>query len=191
MKVVGLTGGIGSGKSTVARMFEELGIPVYYADDRAKLLMNSSPALKKEIVTLFGENAYDNGHLNRPFIAGIVFRNKDKLNKLNSLVHPEVKKDFAGWIKDQKGPYVIQENPLIFEKDQAEQFDLVLTVIAPTAVKLKRIMDRDHLTEAQVMERMDNQLDDEVKMKGSDFVIDNQTLENTKLQVKNIHQQLV
>ena len=122
MKVVGLTGGIGSGKTTVAAMFKALGIPVYNADKEAKNLMNTSDSLKKGVVKLFGERAYKKGSLNREYIAGIVFNDKKKLKALNELVHPLVRSHFLNWIDAQKAPYVIQENPLIFEKNDQNLF---------------------------------------------------------------------
>jgi len=191
MKIIGLTGGIGSGKSTVAKMFQDLGIPIYNADREAKNLMNTSLALKSSIKALFGEDAYEKGELNRAYVAEIVFKDKQRLEALNQLVHPRVKEDFSRWVALQNAPYVIQENPLIFEKGQQDLFDLVITVTAKKEVRIKRVMDRDGLSEVQVQERMRNQLDDNYKIENSDFVIVNQTLENTRVQVKKIHQQLL
>ena len=191
MKVIGLTGGIGSGKSTVARMFELLNVPVYYADQEAKRLMTSSATLKLGIVQLFGEKAYVNHKLNRKYIADVVFRDKVKLQALNALVHPEVRKDFLQWVDLQQAPYVIQENPLIFEKNDQELFDKVIIVTADKELKIQRIIDRDGLSKDQVLDRMANQLDDAEKTELADFVIDNETLENTKIQVNRIHHQLI
>ena len=191
MKVVGLTGGIGSGKSTVAGMFKALSIPVYNADMEAKNLMNTSDSLKKGILKLFGEKAYKKGSLNREYIAGIVFKDKEKLKALNELVHPLVRSHFLSWLDMQSAPYVIQENPLIFEKNDQNLFDYVITVTAKKEDKIQRVMDRDGIGESQVLERMDNQLDDSLKIAGSDFVIYNESLENTRKQVNDIHQQLL
>lgn len=191
MKVVGLTGGIGSGKSTVAGMFKALSIPVYNADMEAKNLMNTSDSLKKGILKLFGEKAYKKGSLNREYIAGIVFKDKEKLKALNELVHPLVRSHFLSWLDMQSAPYVIQENPLIFEKNDQNLFDYVITVTAKKEDKIQRVMDRDGVGESQVLERMDNQLDDSLKIAGSDFVIVNETLQNTRKQVNDIHQQLL
>lgn len=191
MKVVGLTGGIGSGKSTVAGMFKALSIPVYNADMEAKNLMNTSDSLKKGILKLFGEKAYKKGSLNREYIAGIVFKDKEKLKALNELVHPLVRSHFLSWLDMQSAPYVIQENPLIFEKNDQNLFDYVITVTAKKEDKIQRVMDRDGIGESQVLERMDNQLDDSLKIAGSDFVIVNETLQNTRKQVNDIHQQLL
>jgi len=191
LKVIGLTGGIGSGKSTVARMFELLNVPVYYADLEAKNLMNSAVSLKLGIVQLFGEKAYANNLLNRGYIADIVFRDKEKLQALNALVHPEVRKHFLDWVDSQIGPYVIQENPLIFEKNDQHLFDKVISVTADKKIRIQRVIDRDGLSKEQVCDRMANQLDDTSKTELADFVIYNETLENTKIQVNDIHQQLL
>lgn len=191
MKVVGLTGGIGSGKSTVAHMFEELHIPVYYADQRAKELMSNSGELKEKITELFGPRAYQNQELNRRFIASLVFTDKKKLQALNELVHPVVRDDFSRWLDRQNGPYVIQENPLIFEKGQQDLFDIVIAVTADHEVRIKRVMDRDGVSRQQVLDRMQNQLEESYKSKRSDFIIDNQTLVNTRLQVQKIHKHLL
>ena len=191
MKVIGLTGGIGSGKSTVARMFELLNVPVYYADLEAKNLMNSAVTLKLGIARLFGEKAFVNNELNRAYIADIVFKDKEKLQALNALVHPEVRKHFLDWVDSQIGPYVIQENPLIFEKKDQHLFDKVITVTAEKEARIQRVFDRDGLTKDQVLRRMGSQLDDTSKIELADFVIYNDILENTKTQVNDIHQQLL
>ena len=190
LKVIGLTGGIGSGKSTVARMFELLNVPVYYADSEAKKLMNGAEILKIGITQLFGEKAYINNELNRGYIADTVFKDKEKLQALNALVHPEVRKHFLEWVDSQKAPYVIQENPLIFEKNDQHLFDMVITVTADKEVRIQRVIDRDGLTAEQVYDRMANQLDDTSKTELADFVIYNENLEHTKTQVDDIHQQL-
>lgn len=191
MKVVGLTGGIGSGKSTVAKMFQALGVPVYVADTEAKKLMNSSTELKSGIIELFGDQAYIDGELNRGYIASIVFSNKTKLDHLNQLVHPAVHVHFSEWIKQQQSPYIIQENALIFEKNAQGEFDKVITVSADKKNRIQRVMARDGITEMQVLERMNNQLDEEVKISGADYVILNNSLEDTQKLVQGIHQELL
>ena len=191
LKVIGLTGGIGSGKSTAARMFESLNVPIYNADKEAKNLMNKDASLKSGIKQLFGEKAYLNNKLNREFIADIVFKNKDMLQTLNSLVHPEVRKHFLAWVASQSSSYVIQENPLIFEKNDQHLFDKVILVTADKQLRINRVMDRDNVTEVQVLERMFNQLNDELKTKLADFVIYNDTIENMKIQVLEIHHLLI
>lgn len=191
LKVVGLTGGIGSGKTTVAGMFKDLGIPVYNADREAKNLMNTSDPLKKGIRALFGEKAFTKEGLNREFIAAIVFNDKEKLEALNELVHPLVRSHFLSWMDAQSAAYVIQENPLIFEKNSQSLFDYIITVTAKKEDKIKRVMARDRIDESQVLGRMNNQLDDSLKIKGADFVIYNESLKKTRAQVKDIHQQLL
>ena len=189
--IVGLTGGIGSGKSTVARFFMQLGVPVYFADLEAKKLMHTSLELKKRIIELFGDMAYKKEILNSSFIAEIVFKDQRKLQRLNEIVHPAVKEDFEHWVQLQKTPYVIQENPLIFEKQSVGDFDAVITVTAPKQSRIQRVIDRDGLTENQILDRMSNQMDDQVKVKGADFVIHNEVLEDTLDQTTRIHQQLL
>ncbi len=191
MKTVGLTGGIGSGKTTIAKMFEELGVPLYFADDEAKKLMNSNDKIQKKLIDLFGKETYKNGELNREFIAGIVFNDKDKLNKINSIVHPEVEKHFKNWVEDQNSKYVIQENAIIFESGAQDRFNYIITVTAPVDVKIDRVRKRDHISKEKVLERMNNQLDDDYKMKNSFFVINNLILEDSKKEVNKIHKFLL
>ena len=191
MKIIGLSGGIGSGKTTVAKMFEALGIPVYYADDEAKELMQNSDVLRAKIMKLLGEKAYNNDGLNRPYIAQIVFRDKTKLNELNALVHPIVENLFKNWVKLQDSSYVLQENALIFENKKQSSFDAVITVTAPLQKRLERVIKRDGVTEQQVIERIENQLNDAFKIEHATFVIHNTTLDKCKDQVNQIHKQLL
>ena len=191
MKIIGLTGGIGSGKSTVARMFESLGVPVYYADDEAKKLMNSSNSLQLKIQKLLGKKAFIQGVLDREFVAKIVFRDKEKLKALNELVHPEVRNHFLTWVDSQNASYVIQENPLIYEQEQQDVFDKVIVVDTEKETRVKRVMSRDSISEKQVLERIANQLDDAEKRNAADYVIHNKTLEKTREQVRRIHEELM
>ncbi len=191
MKIIGLTGGIGSGKTTAAKMFEALGVPVYYADSEARILMQSSADLRKAIIKLLGEKAYNNDGLNRPYIAQIVFRDKTKLNELNALVHPVVENHFKNWVKLQNSRYVVQENALIFENMKQSSFDAIITVTAPLEKRLERVIIRDGVTEQQVVERIENQLNDEFKIEQATFVIHNIALDKCKDQVNQIHKQLL
>ena len=191
MKIIGLTGGIGSGKTTAAKMFEALGVPVYYADSEARMLMQSSAGLKEEIIKLLGEKAYNNDGLNRSYIAQIVFRDKTKLNELNTLVHPVVENHFKNWVKLQNSRYVVQENALIFENMKQSSFDAIITVTAPLEKRLERVIKRDGVTEQQVVERIENQLNNEIKIEKATFVIQNITLDKCKDQVNHIHKQLL
>lgn len=190
MITVGLTGGIGSGKSTIAKMFEDLGVAVYYADDEAKKLMNTSPQIKKKLIEVFGEKAYENGILNRSFLADIVFNDKEKLQQINAIVHPEVDQHFKNWVTYQKGDFVIQENAILFENGMQHKFDYIITVIAPKNVKIKRVIKRDKVNRQQIISRMNNQLDDDEKIKKSNFIINNINLSQSKDQVKEIFMEL-
>ena len=173
MLKVGLTGGIGSGKTTVARIFEVLGIPVYYADDAARMLMNTNEELKAAIIKNFGKETYPDGELDRKYLASIVFNNKEKLELLNSLTHPVTIADAGLWINRQTSPYIIKEAALLFESGAAERLDYVIGVYAPQHIRVKRVMDRDGLPAEEVMKRISRQIDEEMKMKLCDFVITN------------------
>ncbi|WP_076501296.1 dephospho-CoA kinase [Belliella pelovolcani] len=191
--LVGITGGIGSGKSTVAQIFSILGIPVYHADDRAKWLMTNDTGLKTKILEVFGEKSYsDKGELNRTFLASEVFGNIEKTQLINSLVHPVVKADFEAWALDQKSAYVLKEAALLFETGSAEELDFVITVSSPLRVRINRILLRDpHRNEEQINAIIDQQLPDEEKIKRSDFVVKN--VDNKLLipQVLGIHQKIL
>lgn len=170
---IGLTGGIGSGKTTVAKIFESLHIPVYYADDAAKKLMNTNEELKASIIQHFGKESYQNGELDRKHLAGIVFNDKEKLALLNSLTHPITIQDAEDWMNKQTTPYVIKEAALLFESGAAEKLDYIVGVYAPQHIRVKRVMDRDNLPIEEVMKRITRQIDEEMKMKLCDFIITN------------------
>lgn len=191
MIVVGLTGGIGSGKTTVAEKFKALGIPIYIADIEAKKLMNSSKIIKRKLKNIFGEEAYINDELNRPFIAREIFNNKDLLNKMNAIVHPKVRRHFERWLNKQTSLYVIKESAILFENNLQEQCDFTILVTAPKDVRISRLLDRDNTTIEKIEAIMRTQLSDEEKIKLSDFVITNTTLENTYEQVETIHKKLL
>ena len=189
--IVGLTGGIGSGKTTVAKQFKKLGIPVYIADEEAKKLMNKSKIIKRKLVELFGEDAYLNGKLNRPFIANIIFNNKKILEKMNAIVHPRVAKHFKKWVLKQESPYVIKEVAILFENGGYKACDYVITVVAPKDLRIKRLLERDDTSKEKIQSIMKNQWTDDEKAKLSHYVIDNVNLDNTKTQVLQIHQDLL
>lgn len=170
---VGLTGGIGSGKTTVSRVFISLGIPVYYADDRARLLMNTDDTLKAAIINHFGEESYRDNTLNRKYLASVVFNDKDKLNLLNSITHPATIRDAEEWMEKQTTPYTVKEAALLFESGAAEKLDYVIGIYAPQHLRVKRVMKRDNLPIEEVMKRISRQIDEEMKMKLCDFVITN------------------
>ena len=191
MKIIGLTGGIGSGKTTVAKMFKSLGVPVYIADTEAKQLMNTSALLRQKLTDLFGEEAYTKDGLNRPFIASKVFNDKALLEKMNAIVHPEVGKHFQDWLKQQDAVYVIKEAAIIFEENMQAQYDKVILVTADKQERIKRILKRDDTTHQKINAIMANQMDDSEKMKLADYVLENVDLEKTKDQVKQLHEILV
>ena len=191
MTIVGLTGGIGSGKTTVAKMFNTLGIPTYIADDEAKKLMNRSKVIKRKLIALFGENTYINNELNRPFIASVIYSDKHYLNKMNAIVHPKVAKHFLRWLNKQKAAYVLKESAILFETNGHKQCDFVVLVTASKDMKIKRLLNRDKTNKEKIKAIMDNQLNDDEKEKRSDFIIINTTLEDTKKQVETIHKSLL
>src|SRR5690242_1466236 len=188
---IGLTGGIGSGKSTIAKIFEVLGIPVYYADAANRRLVNEDPQIIKDIIHHFCEGSYTEGKLNRPYIASIVFNNPEKLALLNSLSHPATIEDANKWMKQQSSPYVIKEAALIFESGSAQGLDLVIGVYAPTALRIKRTMDRDKITQEEVKKRMERQINEELKMKLCDHVIINDEQQLVVPQVMALHQKFI
>ncbi|RIV32938.1 dephospho-CoA kinase [Flagellimonas lutimaris] len=191
MMIVGLTGGIGSGKSTVAKMFVELGIPVYDSDMEAKELMVGSSEVKNAITELLGEEAYDNQGLNRPYIADKVFKDPELLEKLNAIVHPAVRKHFLDWVERQESPYVIQETALIFENDAQDKYDYTILVTAPVETRIQRVIDRDNVEGQAVVDRMKNQLDDEQKVDLANFSLKNLELNKTRRKVKELHLKLL
>ncbi len=190
MKIIGLTGGIGSGKSTVADFFSLLGIAIYKADDAAKSMMIADELLISGIKKLFGADAYESGILNRKFIAEQVFSNPELLSQLNALVHPAVKRDFMEWIKIQQSPYIIREAAILFESGSYQDCDKVITVFAPEKERISRVMLRDGLSEAEVIKRIQNQWSDERKIQLSDFVINNYENHLIIPQVMKIHELL-
>lgn len=193
MLKVGITGGMGSGKTTVARMFEVLGVPVYYADDAGKRLMQTDPVLKAGIIKLLGHQAYfADGRLNRSFIAGQVFGNAKKLAALNALVHPAVQHDSALWMEKNAGsPYVLKEAAILFESGSYRQLHLVIGVDAPFELRVRRIMQRDNISRQQITERLSKQMDADEKMKLCRFVVKNDDATAIIPQVLRLHQNLL
>jgi len=174
MLKIGLTGGMGAGKTTVARIFETLGIPVYYADTRAKELMQEKPELIRVIKKNFGEKTYDkNGVLNNKYLAKIVFSDKKKLKKLESLVHPVVRDDFKKWTKQQKADYIIVENAILHKSGMDKLVDLIIFVKTNDENKIKRVQERDNLEPKAIKQRLKNQNTDDFLLKKSDFIIEN------------------
>ena len=190
IKVLGLTGGIGSGKTTVSKMFEDLGVPVYNADHAAKILMQSSHDMKRKIIQLLGEDTYKQNQLNKPFISEKIFNNKVLLSQMNALVHPEVARDFNSWLTLQTSVYVIKEVAILFETAAEDQFDYILTVTAPEAIRIQRIIERDQISLTKIKAVISNQLQDSEKTVKSDFVIHNTDFNDTKNQVYEIHNKI-
>ncbi len=191
MVIVGLTGGIGSGKTTIAKLFADLGVPVYIADVEAKKLMVNSKTIKQELIALLGEEAYSNGVLNKTYISNIIFNDKTYLNKINAIVHPRVAAHFKTWAASHSTPYVIKEVAILFENGGYKDCDYVITVTAPKALRISRVIKRDQTTKAKVEAIMSNQWDDSKKIERSDFVIYNEELENAKSQIAQIHSQIL
>lgn len=190
MIVVGLTGGIGSGKTTVAKMFYELGIPIYIADIAARKLMNNNPELIKKISSEFGKKSYVKGVLNRSYLASKVFSDKKNLDQLNQIVHPAVQKDFEEWKLAQDAPYVIKETAILFENGGHQLCDYTILVTAPLEEKFKRVIARDQTSRKAIKERMKNQWDDDKKKELADFVIDNLDLNITQASVLKINDRI-
>ncbi len=188
MLKIGITGGIGSGKSTVAKVFETLGIPVYYADGAAKKLMNEHECLKADLIEAFGSETYLNDELNKAFLAAKVFNDAELLKKLNAIVHPIVIKDGEDWMLQQATPYAIKEAAIFFETGSAACLDVMIGVYAPQALRIHRVMQRDGVSRNEVLARMEKQLDESIKMKLCDFVITNDEQQMVLPQVLKLHQ---
>lgn len=188
---VGITGGIGAGKSIVSRVFQVLGVPVYDSDSRAKELMYS-PRVKEAVVGLFGKEAYLDGRLNRKLLAQAAFKDHEKLRKLNEVVHPAVAEDFLRWADIQIAPYLLQEAALIFEAGSYQRLDRVIMVTAPTTLRVSRVLARDcHRKESDVKDIMDRQWPEEEKIRRSDYIICNDGTTLVIPQVLNIHKAII
>jgi dephospho-CoA kinase len=188
---VGLTGGIGSGKTTVAKIFELLGVPVYSADAASKRLYSTDKELMQKIKEHFGSDIYNGNELNRTKLASVVFNNPAKLELLNSFVHPPTIRDAETWMTAQTTPYVIKEAALLFESGSVAGLDYVIGVYAPVHLRLKRVMDRDRSSREDVLNRMSRQISEEIKMKLCDFMILNNEQQLVIPQVLQLHQQLL
>lgn len=191
MKVIGLTGGIGSGKTTVAGFFRELGVPVYIADEAGKRLMNSSEAVKLNLIELFGPQAYKDGRLNNKYIASLVFSSKEKLQELNNIIHPAVERDFQHWKAVQNAPYVIYEAAILFEAGGYKKCDAVILVTAAYEERISRVQKRDQSSVKEIEDIIKHQWSDEKKQKLANYEIINSELSFTKEQVQNLHQILL
>ncbi|MBR1668481.1 MAG: dephospho-CoA kinase [Bacteroidaceae bacterium] len=168
---IGITGGIGSGKTYICQLLQQRGIPVYHCDDEARRLMTESPAIRQELCLLIGNDAYDGATLNKPVIARYLFANKEHATRINSIVHPIVKQDFAEWTLRQTAPIVAQESAILFEADFQDTVDYTVEVYAPLATRIQRVIRRDHTTTEQIEARMAQQMDEEEKRSRADFTI--------------------
>ena len=192
MLKIGITGGIGSGKSTVCAIFNTLGIPIYYADTEAKKLYDESETLKNEIVALFGEEIYTDGKFNKNELAKIVFHDAEKLAQLNKIVHPLVQQHGEQWFEQQiTSPYAIKEAALLIESGNYKNMDFIILVTALESLKMQRVMQRDAFKESEVMQRMQKQSTDEWKLPFSNFVIENDEEKMLIPQVVALHEQLL
>ncbi|MDU1890703.1 MAG: dephospho-CoA kinase [Dysgonomonas sp.] len=191
MLKLGITGGIGSGKSTVSELFILCGVPVYIADIESKKLVTTSPIIRKQLIDLFGEDLYTNGILNKALLASYIFNDKSKLDKVNTIIHPEVEKDFSEWASiNNKNIIVAQEAAILFESGFNKLMDKVVMVYTPLEMRIERAMKRDNASRDKILERINNQMPDEEKAKLSDFVIVNDNKHSLIEQVLDIINQL-
>ena len=188
---IGITGGIGSGKSTVARIFSVLGIPVYDSDSASKRLMAEDEEIKKRIIQSFGKESYLNGSLNRKYLSGLVFNDQKKIELLNSIVHPATILDAEEWVKKQNAPYTIKEAALIFESGSNKFLDFVIGVSSPLTLRIERTIQRGNITEPQVKARIKLQMDEEEKMRLCNYVIFNDEQEMLIPQVLSLHEKFL
>lgn len=191
MKIVGLTGGIGSGKTTVANMFSNLGVPVYIADIEAKKLTNSSKIIKNKIIALLGDKAYYKGEINKKYVANLIFNNKKLLNEVNAIIHPKVAQHFKKWVNKQQGIYCIKEVAILFENESYKNCDHTILVTAPKEIRIQRVINRDNSTIEEVEIRINNQWSDKEKIRLSDTIIKNIDLQTTQKKVDEVHLNLL
>lgn len=192
MLKVGITGGIGSGKTTVCKVFKILGVPVYNADIEAKKILDNDEEVKANTLQVFGNEILGkNGFIERPQLAGIVFKDPEKLKHLNNIIHPAVARHFETWLEtSQSANYILKEAAILFESNSNKMLDKIITVVAPTELRIKRAMERDNTKRETIEQRINNQMSDEEKVKRSNYVINNDEMELLIPQIIKIHQQL-
>lgn len=184
---IGLTGGIGSGKTFISRIFQKMGVPIYNSDERAKIVMLDD-VVKKAIIEAFGPEAYFNHQLNKPFLARAIFSNHEALKKINAIVHPAVGLDYANWmIKHKNKSYIIKESAILIENNLTQNLDALLCVLAPKKLRIKRVQQREDWTEQQILERMKTQISDAKRIEESDFTIVNCKSHVLLKQIHGIH----
>lgn len=186
MKKIGITGGIGSGKSVVGKILEAMNFPVYYSDERSKNIVDSDPDIRKELLALIGTEVYLNDKLDRPFLAEKIFRDDTLLQKVNAIIHPKVRQQFADWAEAQNSTIVFNEAAILFETGAYKSMDATILVTAPLEIKIDRVVKRDRLTREQVLERMSKQWSDEQKSPLADFIVANDDTQPLLKQVENI-----
>ena len=188
---IGVTGGIGSGKTSVCRVFNVLGIPVFSTDPIAREIMDNDDSIRQRINSIAGRNLYPNGSLDRKELATLIFNNSSLLDKVNSLIHPIVFDHFTQWVLDQTSPYVIMETAILFESSAYKLVDRVITVIAPIDERVKRVINRNSFSREQVLERIHNQMDDEARITLSDYVIHNSENDMIIPEILKIHNDIL
>lgn len=192
MKTIGLTGGIGSGKTTIAKWFQEKGVPVYNSDLEAKELMNENLDLIVQLTNLLGEQTYIDGEYNRTYVSSKVFNDQELLNQLNAIVHPAVFKHFDEWLDKQNSLFIVKEAAILFESGSYKDCDYVISVIADEKIRIERVVKRDQLSEEQILGRMRSQWTDEQRIEKSDFIIENNSdLESLKLSFEKVYNEIV
>ena len=191
MKKVAVTGGIGAGKTTVSNLFEKIGIPVFNSDEIAKELMHNDKQLKSDIIKAFGNESYINNELNRAYLSDIVFNDETLLNKINSIVHPQVEKEFNQWLLNQQSKYIIYESAIIFENNSEDVFDKIICVIAPEEDVISRVMKRNSFSRDKVISIISNQLPDQVKINKADYIIENINKSDLTDRVLEIHNKII
>lgn len=172
-KIIGITGGIGSGKTTAANHFQTLGFPLYNSDLRARYIQNNSPEVIQQITKLFGSDSYTNDGLNRAYIASQVFNNKEKIKQLNQIVHPAVFKDFEDWIEKQETKFVIKEAAILIESGSYKDCHIIISILADAEIRINRAINRDQLSREAILSRISNQITDEERASYSDYIINN------------------
>lgn len=190
MKKVGITGGIGSGKSVVGRVLEAMNFPVYYSDEASKELVDTDQKIKEELITLLGTEVYLNGKLNRPFLASVIFQNDELRMKVNQIIHPKVREAFVNWTNKQSSPLVFNEASILFETGAYKTMDATLLVTAPVDLKVMRVMERDKSSMESVLERMSKQWSDEQKIPLADYVLKNDEETSLIVQIENMLEEL-
>ena len=190
MLIIGLTGGIGAGKTMVSNIFKTLGVPIYNSDNRAKYLMTNNNDLRKSLCSAFSNKVFNNNILDTNFLSNIVFNNALELKKLNTIVHPFVIRDFESWISKQKSKFVIKEAAILIESGAYKKVDKIILVIANKEIRIDRIKNRDNINKEAILSRIDKQISDKERMQYADFVIDNNENKSIITQVKNIYNEI-